>query len=273
MSWSSLPSYLSPYLVETPWFRIHWYGLMYVIGYLTVYLLARWRMKRESFAITAEQLESVMMWSLFGLAVGARLFYVLFYDIGYYLAHPFEIVWPFRDGALVGFSGLSYHGALVGIIATSWIWCRMRRVDPRMLADLILPIAPLGYFFGRIGNFLNGELYGRATDVPWAMVFPTDPSRTLRHPSQLYEAFLEGVLLFGILWMLRKRYTGWNMLAVYLIGYGCMRGISEFFREPDVQIGYLFSLVTIGQLFSGIMILGGFLIISFQKRVSKVVSG
>lgn len=273
MFWSSLPSHLSPYLLETPWFRIHWYGFMYVVGYATVYLLARWRMKRESFAITHEQLESAMTWSLLGLAVGARLFYVVFYDASYYLAHPLEIVWPFHDGALVGFAGLSYHGGLIGIIATLLIWCRVRGVRPQTLADLLIPIIPLGYAFGRLGNFLNGELYGRPSDVPWAMIFPNDPLQLPRHPSQLYEALLEGVVLFLVLWVLRKRIRGWKMLALYLIGYGGMRWISEVFRQPDAQIGQLFLYFTMGQILSSVMVIAGLFMLFFLRRDAKVVSG
>jgi phosphatidylglycerol:prolipoprotein diacylglycerol transferase len=273
MPWSPLPSHLSPYLLETPWFRIHWYGFMYVVGYVTVYLLARWRMRRESFALTHDQLEGAMMWSLLGLAIGARLFYVIFYDAAYYLAHPIEVVWPFHDGVLVGFAGLSYHGALIGIIVTLLAWCRVRHVNPRVLADLLMPVVPLGYFFGRIGNFLNGELYGRPSDAPWAMVFPSDPLRLPRHPSQLYEAFLEGIVLFLILWALRKRFRGWNMLALYLIGYGCMRWISEVFRQPDAQIGELFLHITMGQLLSGVMVMAGLLMLFFLRKTKKVVSG
>lgn len=260
MSWSSIPSYLSPYIFQTPWFSLHWYGLMYVIAFVVIYALAAYRIKTESIKITTSQVIDVLTWGLIGLAIGARLGYVLIYDPVYYASHLLEIIIPIRDGQLVGFSGLSYHGGLIGIIAAISLYCHRRGIKLWLMSDLLVPCIPLGYFFGRIGNFINGELYGRETTMPWGMVFPSDPQGLLRHPSQLYEAGLEGLLLFGILWLLRKRLHGPRLLAAYLIGYAAARILSEQFRMPDPQIGFLFFGMTMGQLLSfGMVLAAGFL--------------
>jgi phosphatidylglycerol---prolipoprotein diacylglyceryl transferase len=258
--WSSLPSHLSPYIFQTPWFSLHWYGLMYVVAYGIIYFLAVDRIKRERFSITKNQLIDIMTWTIVGLAIGARLFYVIFYDASYYFAHPLEIILPIRDGVLVGFSGLSYHGGLIGIILAVYIYGRKNRVSLWKISDLLIPCIPLGYFFGRIGNFINGELYGRVTSMPWGMVFPSDPNHLLRHPSQLYEAGLEGLVLFAILWSLRKTLSGPRLLSVYLAGYAIARIIVEHFREPDPQLGFIFGNITMGQLLSaGMVFVAGYL--------------
>jgi phosphatidylglycerol:prolipoprotein diacylglycerol transferase len=233
---------------------------MYVVAYLVIYALATYRIKSEKISITKSQLIDVMTWTIVGLAIGARLFYVVFYDASYYLAHPLEVIIPIRDGALVGFSGLSYHGGLIGIILAVYLYGRKHRISLWKIGDLLIPCIPLGYFFGRIGNFINGELYGRATSMPWGMVFPADSDHLVRHPSQLYEAGLEGLALFAILWPLRKKLSGPRLLAVYLAGYAVARIIVECFREPDPQLGFLFVGITMGQLLSaGMIIVAGYL--------------
>ncbi|MBD3250901.1 prolipoprotein diacylglyceryl transferase [Candidatus Uhrbacteria bacterium] len=270
MSWQHLPEHLSPYILHTPWFSLHWYGLMYAFAYILIYLVARYRMKKESFTITPEQLVGAMTWSVVGLAVGARLFYVLFYEPSYYLAHPFQIIWPFgADGSLQGISGLSYHGGLLGIILSVILYCKKKKIRIWELSDLLVPVIPLGYTFGRIGNFINGELYGRVTDVPWAMVFPRDPERALRHPSQLYEAALEGLLIFIFLWSVRKKVRGPQMLGLYLLLYAAARIIVEFFREPDPQLGFIVAGVTMGQVLSAAMMIGGVVLLFTKKHRLK----
>lgn len=269
--WQHLPEKVSPYILETPWFRLHWYGFMYVAAYVVIYILARYRMKTERFAITRDQLLGVMTWSIIGLAVGARLFYVLFYDPVYFFAHPHQIIWPFgAQGDFTGIAGFSYHGGLVGIIIAVLFYCNKRRIRVWELVDFLIPIIPLGFTFGRIGNFINGELYGRVTSMPWGMYFPRDPSGLLRHPSQLYEACLEGVLLFVLLWTVRMRVRGPKMLALYLIGYAVVRFFVEFFREPDPQLGLIFGPFTMGQVFSFFMAAGAALLLwHYRNKASE----
>lgn len=270
MSWQYLPFHLSPYIVETPWFRLHWYGLMYAIAYLVIYLLAAYRIKKEHFKITNDQLIGALTWSVLGLAIGARLFYVLFYEPGYYLMHPLDIIWPFGEGGeLRGISGLSYHGGLIGIIIAALLYIKKKKMRVWELSDLVIPVIPLGYTFGRLGNFINGELFGRATTMPWGMYFPGDPEQALRHPSQLYEAALEGVLLFTVLWLLRKRIKGPQMLGLYLVGYSIARFIVEFFRRPDPQLGLILGPFTMGQLFSVLMLVIGVVLLVIRSKTNQ----
>jgi phosphatidylglycerol:prolipoprotein diacylglycerol transferase len=240
---------------------------MYAVAYIVIYFVTVRRLRKEDFSISKSDLIGALTWSIVGLAVGARLFYVLFYEPGYYLANPLQIIWPFSEGGqLTGISGLSYHGGLVGIIVATLLFCKKEKISVWELTDLVIPVIPLGYTFGRLGNFINGELFGRATNVPWGMYFPSDALGLLRHPSQLYEAFLEGIVLFVILWMLRKRVKGSRMVGVYMIGYAVARFIAEFFRQPDPQLGFVYGSFTMGQLFSILMIIGGILLYLMNRR-------
>lgn len=267
MFWQHLPEKLSPYIFQTQWFSLHWYGLMYAVAYLVIYLVTTYRLKKEEFSITKTQVISALTWSIVGLAVGARLFYILFYEPNYYLANPLQIIWPFGEGGqLTGISGLSYHGGLVGIIIAILLYCKKAKISVWELTDLVIPVVPLGFTFGRIGNFINGELFGRVTEVPWGMYFPNDALGLLRHPSQLYEAFLEGIVLFVILWILRKRVKGSKMVGLYIIGYAVARFIVEFFRQPDPQLGFVYGSLTMGQLFSILMIIGGIFMFFMNRR-------
>jgi phosphatidylglycerol:prolipoprotein diacylglycerol transferase len=204
--------------------------------------------------------------------LGGRLGYVLFYNLGYYLRHPLEIIFPFEfSGGLrfVGISGMSYHGGAIAVLIAALIFCRKRGIDFWRLADLFSSVIPLGYTFGRIGNFINGELYGRATDVPWGMIFPLDPKRMLRHPSQLYEAFFEGIVLFALLWAVRKKFSATGLLfALYISGYGAVRFFIEFFREPDVQLGLVLGPFSMGQLLCLLMIMSGAAVYIFRRNAA-----
>ncbi len=202
--------------------------------------------------------------------IGGRLGYVLFYDLFYYLKHPLEIFLPFdvNNGfQYTGLYGMSYHGALIAIVIASVVFCRKYKLNFWLLADLLVVAVPLGYTFGRLGNFINGELYGRVTTVSWGMFFPLDPTHQLRHPSQLYEALFEGVLLFVILWSLRKRIRISGILfSLYLIGYGSVRFFLEFFRQPDQQLGLVFGPFTMGQILCLIMAIGGVMLLIKQHK-------
>jgi len=263
--WSHLSEYINPIALKIGPVQVHYYGLMYLAAFVTVYLLIQSRIKHESIKLSKDAIDNYFLWVIVTLFIGSRSGYVLFYNLSYYLKHPFEIILPFdiNNGfRYIGLYGMSYHGALIGIIAASVIFCRKFKLNFWLLADLLTPAVPLGYTFGRLGNFINGELYGRVTRVPWGMYFPLDSSHQLRHPSQLYEALFEGVFLFIILWSLRKRVRiSGALFSLYLIGYGVVRFFLEFFREPDQQLGFVLGQFTMGQILCFTMILLGIIIL------------
>lgn len=270
-AWQHLPEHISPYIFTIGTFPVRYYSLMYLLAFMTTYILVIYRIKKERRFedLTTEVVQDLLMWLIVGLLLGGRLGYVLFYQPGYYLKHPWEIFLPFefsRGMRFVGISGMSYHGGALGVLAAALIYCRRRRMDFWKLADLFAPAVPLGYTFGRIGNFINGELYGRVTDVPWGMYFPLDPLGHLRHPSQLYEALFEGVFLFTLLWTIRKKspFDGF-LLALYLIGYGTVRFFIEFFREPDAHLGFVAAGWTMGQLLCAAMIVAGGVLFRYRS--------
>lgn len=271
--WSDLPSHVSPYIFEVGSFRVGWYGLMYVVAFAAVYLISLYRIRREGEPYSAEVLEDYIFWVAVGLVMGGRLGYVLIYNPGYYIDHPLEVFLPFefRPAGVVytGIAGMSYHGGLIGAIAASVLCLRRHGVGFWEFADFIVTAVPFGYMFGRIGNFINGELYGRATDVAWGMYFPSDSQGLLRHPSQLYEAAFEGLGLFAVLWSLRRLrlFSGFH-LAVYLIGYGAVRFVIEFFRQPDAQIGFVLGAFSMGQVLCMVMIAAG-LCVAYVRRANK----
>lgn len=273
--WTRLPYLVSPNLIEFNGFAIRYYSLMYVLAFVTVYALIRYRLKTEKFTVTVENLDTFFIWAACGVILGGRLGYVLFYNLSYYLHHPLQVFLPFNfeNGfSFTGISGMSYHGGLVGVILAGLLFCRKHRIHFFQFTDLICPAVPLGYTFGRIGNFLNSELYGRITEVPWAMVFPSDPTHALRHPSQLYEAFFEGIFIFGILWTIRKsRSFSQMMLGLYLITYGLVRFVIEFYRLPDAHINFVIDRFSMGQLLCGLMIAAGGLLIAWPKLRSNII--
>ena len=268
-SWQHLPEHITPYLFSIGTFQLRYYSLMYIVAFVLVYFLVIYRIKNEKYKYTAEDIQDYLVWAMIGVLLGARLGYVLIYNFVYYLQHPLEIFLPFSfaDGIrFIGISGMSYHGGVIGVIIMSVLFCRKRKIDFWKFADLICPAIPLGYTFGRLGNFINGELFGRATTMPWGMYFPLDATNTLRHPSQLYEAAFEGIFLFIILWLLRKK-TGVNgyLLGLYIFGYGLARFIVEFFREPDFAVG----LISIGQFLCLLMMLAGIMILTWLKNTKQ----
>jgi len=259
--WQHLPFHISPNLLEIGSFQLRYYSLMYLVAFGLVYLLVRYRIGKEKYEFTSETIQDYFIWAMLGVILGGRLGYVLFYNFGYYMAHPLEIFLPFEFSngiRFTGISGMSYHGGLIGFLAATVLFCRKAKISFWRFIDLLIPVIPLGYTFGRIGNFINGELYGRATDVPWGMYFPADQVGLLRHPSQLYEAFFEGIVLFALLWLLREKrpFEGF-LAALYLIGYGIVRFFIEFVREPDAQLGFVLGPFSMGQMLCFIMILSG----------------
>jgi phosphatidylglycerol:prolipoprotein diacylglycerol transferase len=244
--WQHLPTHLDPVLIHLGPLRIQWYGLMYLVAFTVVYFLARARCRNEDrFRIYDDEfLKNILTYAFIGVLAGGRLGYVLFYNLQYYALHPFEVIAPFSlHGGFhfTGISGMSYHGGVTGAVVGAYLFCRRHKADFLNLCDLFAPVIPLGYTFGRLGNFINGELWGRVTDHPIGMFFPLSPDPgLLRHPSQLYEAFFEGVFLFAVFLFLRRRkLPKGSMFPAYVFGYGFVRFFIEFFREPDRHLGFV----------------------------------
>ncbi len=251
---------INPILVELGPIRVTWYGLMYVFGFFASYLLVRYQMKRKDFGVSKLEVENLYFYLILGLIIGARLGYVLFYDLKMYLADPLEIfaIWH---------GGMSFHGGLIGVLIVGILFSWKNKKSFLKIADLFIVTAPIGLGLGRIGNFINGELYGRVTQVPWAMIFPTDKDLLPRHPSQLYESALEGGVLFLILWFLKdKKLPTGGLLAIFLSLYGLFRFFVELFREPDPQLGFILGPFTMGQTLSAFMIIGGIILFLYLKR-------
>ena len=208
-----------------------------------------------------------LLLSFFAALIGGRIGYVLFYNASYFFSHPLSIIYPYdQKGNFIGLYGMSYHGAVIGILIASYFYLKFKKIDIFSWADFIVLAVPLGYFFGRLGNFLNGELYGRITNSTLGMYFRGDQGN-LRHPSQLYEAFLEGVLLFLLLRFVKKyKFEKGTLLAAYFMGYGFFRIIGEQFRQPDLQVGFIFNYFTLGQLLSLVMFFLGFCMLVLNKR-------
>ena len=235
--------------------KIHWYGMMYLFGFMLAYALAFMRSKRSDSPVKPEQVEDLILYGAFGVVLGGRIGYVFFYGFEQFLENP---LWLLR----VWEGGMSFHGGLVGVLVAMWLYARKLNRTFFQLTDFIAPLVPVGLGFGRLGNFINQELWGRATDASWAMVFPNDPYMLTRHPSQLYQFALEGVLLFVILfWFSHKSRPRYAVSALFLLGYGLFRFVVEFFREPDTHIGYeWFGWMTRGQELCLPMIVAGIIL-------------
>jgi phosphatidylglycerol:prolipoprotein diacylglycerol transferase len=242
--------HIDPVLIHIGPLQMRWYGLMYIAGFIVAYFILVAQCRRRRLPMSKLEIEDLLTSSILALVIGARVGYCLIYNPGYYFSNPlkFFAVWE---------GGMSFHGGLIGLLLTGWIYARVKKKSYLMLADLGAVAAAPGLFFGRMGNFINGELFGRVTDVPWAMVFPGGGPFP-RHPSQLYEACTEGLLLFLILYVLsRKVKKNGILISVFLILYGLFRFVIEFFREPDSQIGFIVGTLSMGQLLCLIMIMFG----------------
>jgi phosphatidylglycerol:prolipoprotein diacylglycerol transferase len=249
---------LDPILIDLGLIRLSWYGLMYVLGFLFSYFLVRYQLKRKDFGISKPEVENLYFYLILGLIVGAWLGYVLFYNLRMYLDHPLEIP-AFWHG------GMSFHGGLIGVVCAGVLFCWKNKKSFWKIADLMIVTAPIGLGLGRIGNFINGELYGRVTQVPWGMIFAKGGPLP-RHPSQLYESTLEGGVLFLILWFLKdKRLPTGSLLGTFLVCYGAFRFFVEFLREPDAHLGFIFGPFTMGQALSAFMIAGGIVLLFYLK--------
>lgn len=265
--WQNFYQRHDPIAISLFGFDIRWYGLMYVMALLSGYLLGRYLVKKDKLPFTLDQYDRAFVWVEIGVILGARLGYILFYDenTAWYLTHPWEIFNPYKNGQFVGISGMSYHGAIAGFVLSAWWFCKREKIKFLQLMDLAVVAGAAGYFFGRLGNFFNQELVGRITDMPWAIY----AQGALRHPSALYEAILEGLVTFGVLYAIRnkKKFHG-ELMAYYGMLYATARIVSEFFRQPDPQLGFVaFEWVTMGQVLSSLMFgLALYLYFMFKKK-------
>ena len=303
------PSWIDPYVIDG--LPIRWYAVMYLVAFFIAYLLFRYQCRHDGvIEMNASESQDFFFIAILLLLVFARLFSVLFYsDPVYYLTHPWMIFWPFRDGHFVGLPGMSYHGGVVGCVFGGYIYARRHKRSLLQLTDIVTAGIPLGYTFGRLGNFINAELYGRVTTKPWGMIFPgaapfpadeawvqeiagkvglEAASGSLinlpRHPSQLYEALFEGIVLFLILFFIvrpikkKKGLPHGFVFSFYLIGYGVFRFFIEYCRQPDSNIGYVingggggnialfesFLNISEGQIFCLLMIAAGVLLLAIS---------
>ena len=260
---------IDPIAIEIGPIAIRWYALAYIAG-----LLLGWRCcviltRRPPVFISADKLDDLLLYATLGVVLGGRLGYVLFYKPVFFVANPLEIL-------MVWHGGMSFHGGFVGVVVAGFLFARRQGVPTLLLADLLATAAPIGLFFGRIANFINGELFGRISDAPWAMVFPHGGPLT-RHPSQLYEAGLEGLALFAIVGTAalasKARYRPGLIAGLFLIGYGCARSTVELFREPDVHLGFILGPITMGQLLSAPMIAVGVIALIVALRRAAMDHG
>jgi len=253
---------LDPVLFDFGFLIIRWYSLAYIFGILIGWWLGKRiilkRFQNLNFNFDIKEFDNLITYIIISMLLGGRIGYVLFYNFGYYLSNPLDIlkIWE---------GGMSFHGALIGIILGTYWFAIKKKIPTFFLLDIVSFVAPIGIFFGRIANFINGELAGKTTDVFWGVIFP-NIDNNIRHPSQLYEAFFEGLVLFIIMnsILFRNNYKTGTCSYMFLIFYGIFRTFSEFFREPDSQVGYLFDLISMGMMLSFLMILAG--IIIFLKK-------
>lgn len=248
--------HIDPTIIKIGPLKIRWYGLMYVLGFLSSYLLIGRQRRARRLGLQGGRLQDLMFFLAVGLIIGARLGYVLFYQFpnySLYLRNPLEII-------AIWHGGMSFHGGLIGAVISGIVFCRRRRLPVWQVADPVVVTVPVGLGLGRLGNFINGELYGRPSSVPWAMIFP-EGGAIPRHPSQLYEAALEGLVLFLILWGLKDRsFRPGAMVSIFLGGYGALRFLAEFFRQPDPQLGFIWGFLTMGQILCLVMIFSAFIL-------------
>jgi phosphatidylglycerol:prolipoprotein diacylglycerol transferase len=256
---------IDPVAFEIGPLQLRWYGLMYLIGFVLAWILARHRAKKTGSGWRKSEIPDLITYCALGVIIGARLGYVIFYDFSGFISRPWEALMIWKGG-------MSFHGGLIGVIFCLYLYSLKTRRPFLAVTDFVAPLAPLGLMFGRIGNFINAELWGRPTDMPWGMIFP-DPAAGYipRHPSQLYQAFFEGFILFIVLWVFSSRSRPVAAVSgLFCLGYGVFRFGSEFFRQPDAHLGFVFlDWMTMGQILSlPMIILGAFLLIFACNRKS-----
>ncbi|MDY0268386.1 prolipoprotein diacylglyceryl transferase [Trichloromonas sp.] len=254
---------IDPVIFQVGPLAVRWYGLMYLLGFIGAYFVIRHLAQRRNLDLSPDQLSDLLFYGVLGVILGGRLGYTLFYNFAYYFRHPLEVfsVWE---------GGMSFHGGLLGVVVAALIYCRRRCLPTFLVGDILVTAAPVGLGLGRVGNFINGELWGRVTSHPWGMVFP-DAGLDPRHPSQLYEAVGEGPLLFLLLYGLHRLKVPHGVVFFsFFFAYGAIRFVLEFFRQPDAHLGFLWGGATMGQLLCLPMIFfGGIGLIVVLKRKGR----
>ena len=250
---------LNPVLINFGFFEIRWYSLAYISGILIGWWIAKkiivFKINNKAIEFNIKKFDDLISYIIFSIIIGGRLGYIIFYNFSYYFNNPLDVfkIWQ---------GGMSFHGALIGVILGTYLFSKKIKINLFFFLDIIASVAPIGIFFGRIANFINGELYGKPSNIFWSVIFP-EVDKIPRHPSQLYEAFLEGIILLIILISVvcRKEVKTGTVSALFMILYGFFRIVAEQFREPDIQVGYLFDLFTVGSILSFFMILIGLFIL------------
>lgn len=258
--------FIDPIIFSLGPLQVRWYGMMYVIGFVLAGFLFKKLSRDGFFQVPEKESDNLVTYALVGIFLGARIFYVFVYNWDYYSNHLDEILSVWKGG-------LSYHGAIIGLILSNIVFARRYKIPSLQVTDACCLAGSQGVFFGRLGNFINGELYGRVTDVPWAFTFAQGGPYP-RHPSQLYEALTEGLLIFIILWSVKRKIKNYGMITgIYFILYGVGRFIMEFFREADAQLGYYFgNTTTMGQILCFIMIIFGISLVVYSSKKKLLVS-
>ncbi len=255
---------IDPVALDLGFIQIHWYGLMYLIAFVLAWWLGKVRAAKPNSGWNNEQVSDMIFYGALGVVLGGRIGYILFYNFSHFIENPLILlkVWE---------GGMSYHGGLIGVMVAMFLFGRRYKKTFFQTVDFVVPLVPLGYFAGRIGNFINGELWGRETDVPWGMVFPHVDS-AVRHPSMVYQGLLEGLLLFIIIWFYSSKPRPLMAVSgVYLMGAGGFRFVNEFFRQPDANLGFIAFGLTMGQLLSIPLVLAGcgLLFLAYRKKRTK----
>lgn len=312
LAFLTYPKWIHPVII--PGLPLRWYGLMYLVAFVITFLLFRYQIRQRKLDVSDDEIMNFIFWIIIGLLLGARIFATIVYDpTGRYLRHPWLIFWPFdASGHFTGLAGMSYHGGVIGVIIAAVIYCRVKKIKTLEWGDMLVTAVPLGYTFGRLGNFINAELYGRVTTFGLGMVFPTAQKFPVsepwvqkvmhkigmtvaagqqmvnlpRHPSELYEAFFEGIVLWLIMWFIfrKRQMVAGTKVAIYIIGYGVFRFLIEYVREPDIGIGFPIKFVpgdnpiyrlmtpwnfTTGQILNFLMIIGGIAFLFIARYLDK----
>lgn len=271
-AWNNIYSSFDPLAFSIFGFNIYWYSLCYITALVLALFLAKYFVRLYQMPIANKMLDNYFIWAELGVILGARLGYIIIYDTStaFYLTHPWQIFNPYANGEFVGIRGMSYHGAVLGFIIATWLFCRRHKQNLWLYLDLCALSIPLAYFFGRVGNFLNQELFGRETDLvstPWAIIV----DGVARHPSQLYEGVLEGFgVFFALLFAKKFQKANGELIAYYAIFYTLARFICEFFRQPDSQLGFLLFGLSMGQLLSLLMFGAGFVLLIYLKSTKNI---
>ena len=254
---------LDPILINLGFISLRWYSLAYIFGILIGWwygkkIIKKFKNKYGNFL--ADDFDDLITYLIFGIVIGGRLGYVIFYNLNYYIENPLDIIKIWQGG-------MAFHGALIGIIIGTFFFSYRRDKNALFFLDIISCVSPIGIFFGRIANFINGELVGKISSMPWSVIFP-NVDMMPRHPSQIYEAILEGIILFLIVnfFINKKEYIIGTCSYVFLISYGALRIVSEFFREPDLQLGYIFNIASMGAILSFVMFLSGIAMFYIVKK-------